>query len=322
MSGRSRKTIGGRRSGRPLVLAISAAALATAALAPSAARADDLSVVERAGAAAQERAIAGYWTAKRMRRARPLEATRSERGGEARLRLGERPRRNHPAPFESGPVPDPGVFPNTVFGKVFGKLPGLGGYTCSGTIVEAANRSTIATAGHCVTDPEFAQATKLIFVPAYDQGARPFGKWVFDRIVTQRAWKRRANFNFDFAAVEMSPLNGVALQDAVGAIPVAPNLPVKQTYVATGFPANRGDTEVMWRCTAPFDGFDPRPIPNGPTPFAIGCDMGVGASGGGMTVDGALASVVSFGYDDHPRVLYGPYFGRKLVQVYEKAANG
>ncbi len=50
--------------------------------------------------------------------------------------------------------------------------------------------------------------------------------------------------------------------------------------------------------------------------------MGVGASGGSLTVNGALASVVSFGYQDHPKVLYGPYFGRKLVSVYEKAANG
>jgi hypothetical protein len=79
---------------------------------------------------------------------------------------------------------------------------------------------------------------------------------------------------------------------------------------------------VMSRCTAPFDGYDPRPITHGPTPFAIGCDMGVGASGGGLTVDGALSSVISFGYQDHRKVLYGPRLGRKLVAVYEKAANG
>lgn len=320
MSGQHRRFRGWRACAPWFAVAASVAAIALAALAPGA-RARDLSVVERAGGAAQERAIAAYWTAKRMRRARPLEAVRVD-GRDARLRLRERAVRNHPAGFESGPVPDPGVYPNRVHGKVFGRMRGLGAYTCSGTVVEAANRSTMVTAGHCVTDPEYDTARKLVFVPGYDQGMRPFGTWVFDRIVSQRAWRRNANFNFDFAALEMSPVGGVALQDAVGAIPVAPFLPVEQTYVATGYPANRRDTEMMWRCTAPFDGYDPRPIPNGPTPFAIGCDMNVGASGGGLTVDGSLASVVSFGYRDHPNVLYAPYFGRKLVAVYERAANG
>jgi hypothetical protein len=320
MSGFHERDFGARSGWGLFGVILAAAAFAAAAPSPGA-RADGLSVVERGGGGVREQAIADYWTAKRMRRARPLEAIRTDRGG-MRLQLGERAPRNHPASFESGPVPDPGVFPNTVYGKVFGKMPGLGGYTCSGTVVDAANRSTMVTAGHCVTDPEFALAKKLVFVPAYDHGARPFGSWVFERIVTQRAWRRNANFNFDLAALEMSPLNGVALQDAVGAIPVAPNLPVEQTYVATGYPANRRDTEVMWRCIGAFDGFDPRPIPHGPTAFAIGCDMGVGASGGSMTVDGALASVVSFGYEDHPKVLYGPYFGRKLVDVYDRAANG
>jgi Trypsin len=308
---------GPKRWGPIVALAI---ALAIAATAP-AVEAGELSVVERGGGAARKHAIEDYWTPARMREARPLEAIRS-RGDRLLLRRTKADQRNHPTAFESAGVPDPAVFPNTVHGKLFGRISGVGGYTCSATVVEAANRSTLVTAGHCAAEPGLSTAKKLAFVPAYDRKARPFGTWVFERIVTQRAWRRRANFNFDFAAVEMSPNEGILLQDAAGAIPAAPFLPVEQTYVATGYPANRRDTEVMWRCTSPFEGYDPRPIPNGPTPFAIGCDMGVGASGGGLTVDGALASVVSFGYEDHRNVLYAPYFGRKLVDVYERAANG
>jgi hypothetical protein len=318
--GRVRETLGEAGRLRLFALAASAAALVASGL-PAQSPAGDLSIVERDGGAAQKRAIADYWTPQRMRKAKPLRPIRSERGG-SRLSQTARQPRNHPAPFESGAVPDPAAFPNSVHGKVFGRMPGLGGYSCSGTVVEASNRSTVVTAGHCVTDPGFGTATKLAFVPAYDRRARPFGTWVFERIVTQRAWRRNGNFNFDLAAVEMSPQNGVGVQDVAGAIPTSPYLPVEQTYVATGYPSNRGDSEVMWRCTAPFDGFDPRPIANGPTPFAIGCDMGVGASGGGLTVNGALASVISFGYQNHRNVLYGPYFGRKLVAVYENAANG
>jgi hypothetical protein len=305
---------------RPIGIAVTSVALAAVLLAPTA-RGGGLSVVERDGGTARKHAIEEYWTAKRMRAARPLEAIRSGRDA-FRLRPAKALTRNHPAPFESGAVPDPGVFPNTVNGRLFGRIRGLGGYSCSATVVDAANRSTVITAGHCVIDPRYGSAHKLAFVPAYDRRARPFGTWVFERFVTQRAWRRRANFNFDLAGIELSPRNGVGIQDVVGAIPVSPYLPVEQTYVATGYPENRSRGEVMWRCTAPFDGFDPRPIKHGPTAFAIGCDMGIGASGGGLTVDGALASVVSFGYDDHRNVLYGPFFGRKLVAVYEAAANG
>jgi len=320
MGGIGRDSIGNAGRGRLLVIVAATIAQAALAFSPPAS-AGELSVVERGGGAPRKHAIEDYWTSERMRKAKPVEAIRSDGGG-LRVRRTVKEPLNHPAPFESGAVPDPGVFPNTVHGKVFGRLPGFGGYFCSGAVVEAANRSTMITAGHCVTDVEYGTATKLAFVPAYDRRARPFGTWVFDRIVTQRAWRRNGNFNFDLAAVEMSPQNGVGLEDAVGAIPVAPYLPVEQTYVITGYPANRGDSEVMWRCTGPFDGFDPRPLPNGPEPIAVGCDMGVGASGGAWTVNGALSSVVSFSYQDHPSVLYGPYFGEKLIEVYNKAANG
>jgi Trypsin len=305
---------------RKLRTALIAAAVLALAPAPSAS-AGGLSVVERDGGTTRERAIAGYWSAERMRKAAPLRAIRTPSGG-FRLRTGDVRPRNHPARFESGPVADPTAYPNSVHGKLFGRLRGIGLYSCSGTVVDAANRNAVVTAGHCVTDPTYGPTSKLVFVPAYDHGARPFGTWVFDRIVTQRAWRRNGNFNFDMAGVEMSSPSGAALQDAVGSIPVTPFLPVEQTYVATGYPVNRDAGEAMWRCTSPFDGYDPRPIPHGPTPFAIGCNMGVGASGGSLMVDGAVSSVVSFGYEDHRNVLYGPRLGRKLVAVYEAAANG
>ena len=303
-----------------LALAVLTAVAICVAPAP-AALAGGVVSFERQGGAAAKRAIEEYWTPQRMRAARPLEGVLADRG-EVRIRRGSKQPLNHPAAFESGQVADPASFPNTVNGRVFGRLPGFGGYSCSGTVVDAPSHRVMMTAGHCVTERGYGTATKLAFVPAYDRGARPFGTWVFDRIVAQRAWRRNTNFNFDFAAVSMSRRDGVALQDAVGGVPLAINLPVEQTYVATGYPSNRSDGEVMWRCTAPFDGFDPRPLPNGPQPIAIGCDMGEGASGGGWQVNGSLNSVSSFGYQDHPDVLYGPYFGSKALQVYNAVANG
>ena len=303
-----------------LVLVSSAAAAVCVSPAPTALAGGVVSV-KRDGGAAQKHAIEEYWTARRMRAARPLEAVVSNRG-EIDVRRRSMAPRNHPASFESGPVADPAVFPNTVNGRIFGRIQGIGDYSCTGPVVDAPSRSVVMTAGHCVAERGFGTAKKLVFVPAYDREARPFGTWVFDRIVAQRAWRRNSNFNFDFAAVSMSPREGVAVQDAVGAVPLAVNLPVEQTYVATGYPSNRAKGEVMWRCTGAFEGYDPRPLPNGPTPIAIGCDMAEGASGGGWQVNGALNSVSSFGYADHRKVLYGPYFGNKAFQVYSAVANG
>ena len=309
-------------NGRARILAALCAAIAAGLsllLAPGV-RADELVVSERAGGASKE-SVEDYWTAKRIARARPLEAVRGT-GGEVELRRGEPQPFNHPAPFESGPIAEPSTFPNTVNGKLYGKLRGVGPYECSATSVDAPNRGLVMTAGHCVAEPSTRElATKLAFIPSYADGERPFGTWVFRRIVVLKSWRKNSTFNFDFSAVAMSPQGGANLQDVVGGAPVAVNLPAEQTYTSVGYPANIQDGQVMWQCTGPYQGRDPRPIPNGPTPIAMGCDMGQGASGGGWFVGGALNSVTSFGYEDHPDIGYGPYFGSKTAQVYAKGGQ-
>jgi hypothetical protein len=300
-----------------------AAAIASLALllgaAPAAA--GEIVVSKRGGGAERKNAIEDYWTAKRMAHARPLELERTD-DGEAELRLGEEDSRNHPSPFESGPVANPSTPPNTVNGKIFGRMPGVGAYECSATSVDAGNRNLIFTAGHCVAEPYNREiATKLVFVPSYHEGDRPYGTWAYERIVVLRSWRRNGNFNYDFAAVEMSPQSGVDLQDVVGGAPLATHLPADQTYLSVGYPSNLNRGQVMRYCLGRFDGYDPRPLPNGPTPISMGCDMGAGASGGGWFVNGHLNSVTSFGYEDHRNVGYGPYFGNKTLQVYERGAR-
>lgn len=290
-------------------------------LAAAPAAAGEVVVSKRGGGASRKNSIEDFWTRERVANARPLRLVRDE-DGDAELRLGGTGDRNHPSPFESGPVSDPAAPPNTINGKLLGKIKGVGKYECSATSVDAGNRNLIFTAGHCVAEPFNRElATKLAFIPSYDSGDRPYGTWVFDRIVVLRAWRRNSNFNYDFAAVEMSPQSGVNLEDAVGGAPVATNVPVEQEYHSVGYPSNFSGGRVMRYCLGPFDGYDPRPTGNGPTPIATGCDMGAGASGGGWFVNGHLASVTSFGYEDHRNVSYGPYFGNKARQVYEAGST-
>ena len=304
------------------LLAVAAALLCM--LLPASASADELVIQKRADS---KQSVEDYWTPERMARARPLEAIRKPGGGlDLRRGAPSELRRPKPPAFLSGAVPNPATAPNTINGKLFGKIEGFGGYTCSATSIDSGNQNTIVTAGHCVVEPrngsrEAELASKLAFVPSYDQGERPFGTWVFDRFLVYRSWRRNTNFNYDFSAVRMQPQNGVNLEDAVGGAPVATNLPVEEDYYAVGYPQNLQSGEVMRYCLSPFAGFDPIPIKRGPPPIGMGCDMSFGASGGGWFVSGYLNSVTSFGYDDRPKFSYGPYFGNKAAALFAKAAR-
>lgn len=316
MSGTQRTDLGWR-----VVAAVGATLCLASLLLAADARAGAVVSEQRSGGAPGKRAVERYWTPERMEAARPLEAVVTQRGELKTRHGGENSSQRAGPAFESGPVADPQSAGNVVYGKLFGRIPGIGKYECSATSVNAANRSVIFTAGHCVAEPGLGFADRLAFVPAYQSGHRPFGTWVFRKIYAQRAWKKRGNFNFDFAAVVLSPRDGRLLEDEVGGIPLLTRASPEQSYVATGYPANREKGRVMWRCASQFAGTDPRPFGRGPRPIGMGCDMDIGASGGGWTVDGALNSVSSFGYRDRRDVLYGPYFGRKAAQVHARAGR-
>ena len=291
-----------RRSAAALAAIASSASLAIAA-APAGARV----VMRSSGTSA---AVARYWTADRIAAARPLPPIR---GGSARAQR----RVQQPPPFESFQVPDPTVAPLPAHGKLFGHLRGYGDFTCSGTVVDSLSGSVVITAGHCVYEPRGkVAATRLAFVPASTDGARPFGRWTASASRSTKGWIKGENYDFDYATLTLRPLNGVPIEQVVGARPLATETPREQTYSAFGYPGNRGDAKVLWACHGPYAGDDPRPIPGGPPPIGIGCDMTEGASGGGWVNDlGQLVSVTSFGYGRRKGFLYGPYLTPKAARL-------
>ena len=221
-------------------------------------------------------------------------------------------------PYSSNAVADPGTYPNTTNGKLFGQIPGLGSYTCSASVVHAKNRSVLFTAGHCVKEPgRGGWASKLTFVPAYDRGVRPFGQWEWDAVLTQREWAKRGNINFDYATVILRRSGGRTVEDAVGSLGFAFNVPARrQSYRPVGYPFNKFDTEVMWECGSGYGGRDPSYRRPGPAPIGVGCDMLGGASGGGWSIArNRLNSVTSFGFDDRPGELYGPTMNKKANRM-------
>ncbi len=293
------------RTRRSRAVALTVCALAAAGTAAPVAGGKVITMSGGSGAAA-----ARYWTAERMAKARPLTLVRGAHGPVLK-------RAPQPPPFESFQVPDPLAAPLPAHGKIFGFLPGFGGYECSGTVVDHPSRTVVMTAGHCLSDPRTRTlATRVVFIPSYTDGARPFGRWTaFDGRIT-REWFKRENYDFDYGTVALRPHNGQRIEDVVGARPLAVNTPREQVYNAFGYPVNFARAQLMWTCRGPYAGDDPRPIPGGPPPIGMGCDMKSGASGGGWVDDlGQLVSVTSFGYGARKGFLYGPYLTEKAARL-------
>lgn len=296
------------------------ATLALASAAPASAGADGAVGSSGSAPAATELSGtgAGYWTPRRVSRAKPLAAV--SRAGAVRLRRG-----SAPEPFASEPVSDPSAMPNASNGKLLGKMPGFGRYSCSATVIDSNSGDLLLTAGHCLRDPLGPWARRLSFIPAYDRGARPYGTWSAKSARVTREWAIRGSSGFDFGVVELRPRAGdrISIEEAVGGRALALEQPVQPSYVAVGYPFNRGGAETMWSCSSSYVGDDPRPARRGRPPIGIACDMTEGSSGGAWYDGaGALVSVSSFYYAQQPGVLYGPQFGRKTGRLVAKADRG
>ncbi|MBG6084207.1 trypsin-like serine peptidase [Zhihengliuella flava] len=207
-------------------------------------------------------------------------------------------------------------------GKVFFTLGGSN-YVCSGNSVTSGNGSTVSTAGHCLNEGPGAFATNFVFVPAYDDGAAPYGQWAATELHAPAAWVNNGDMTYDtgFAVVETK--NGATLADTVGATGVQFNADRGLGYQAYGYPAARPfDGSDLFSCLdadSENDPYNPQFSSQG-----IDCDMTGGSSGGpwfiGSGHDSYQNSVNSYGYD-RVDYMFGPYWGSTIYNTYNTAAN-
>ena len=275
-----------------------------------------------------------YWTAERMRSAIPGDVLA---GKALQKRVGSRAGVSRAS--ESGPpstvqsqAPNPRAKaaqgkanasekPVKHIGKVFFTLGGAD-YVCSGNSVSAANKSTVATAGHCVNGGAGVPATKFTFVPAYLDGNAPYGKWTAKSLHAPTQWTDAGDMTYDTGFAVMDTLDGEKLADVVGASGVKFNAGRGLDYKAFGYPAaSPFDGESLKSCsgTAEDD-------PNNPQFNAQGipCKMTGGSSGGpwfiGSSSTGYQNSINSYGYGSMLTTMYGPYWGSVIKQAYTAAA--
>ena len=254
---------------------------------------------------AQSRAeVVQYWTEERMRNAIPLDVV--EGADKQRPALGFPFTRYEPATY------------NPAHGKVFFS-DGAANYVCSGTTLTSGNESVVWTAGHCVNEGPGAFYTNWAFVPAYKDGARPYGTWTARTLLTTSAWGQSGDFGYDVGAAVVNTNAGATLTDTVGSRGAAFNQAAEQHYLSHGYPAAPPFSGGrMFICEADLGTRDTSADP--PT-MGIGCDMTGGSSGGGWVVGNDVLSVNSYGYSNQPNVMYGPYQGSVAQQLYTSAAG-
>jgi hypothetical protein len=257
--------------------------------------------------------VVRYWTAERMRQAvpvergsRPVPAAKPSKGGEG-------------SSAASNEVALP--YPST-YGKVFFTSNSGVNYVCSGTGVASANESVVWTAGHCVNEGPGAFYKNFLFVPAYRDGAAPYGKFAGSTLLTTAGWQASGEWGVDVgAAVVGVNGSGQSLTDAVEEAPLIFNAPRNQAYRLYGYPAAKKFSGQRMRvCQTSWLLDDASAAPD---TMGASCDMTGGSSGGAwVTSTGAVASVVSYGYSSLHNVLFGPHLESEAQSLYAAASAG
>ena len=254
-----------------------------------------------------------YWTAERMKNAKPRERARPGGGGGGA----------QPSDWSRYAVAlADGAYggENLENGKVFFTLGGSN-YVCSGTAVDAsAGVNLVWTAGHCVTDGPGQDATNFMFVPGYYKGAEPNGRWTYTQLDSTPGWEGQGADRFRYDAGAARVVNaanpGATFASTIGTRPVAfGQNPAGARIVSYGYPAaGKFNGSQQYACASPFRRWDGTALLD---PMQISCDMTGGSSGGGWILDvnangtgdagEPLVSNNSYGYSFEKTTMYGPY---------------
>jgi V8-like Glu-specific endopeptidase len=278
--------------------------------------------------------LRAFWTAKRLRGAEPLPLLTYSRPGGHLVQAdgGASPATLDPS-ADGTDTGDPTVFPNRANGIVFFFYDATQ-YRCSGSVVDSPAGDVVLTAGHCVIAPASgAQATDIVFIPGYRDGAEPFGEWPATSFVTTAQWQStsgsgdsdNADEAGDIAMLTLAnrPGDGATIQSVVGAVGIGFNQPRNQTYMEYGYPAGfpYQNEERLYELTSPLAGNDSSFTP---ATMAITSDFTGGSSGGPWLVGSppVALSVNDYKYSSDPNHMYGPYFGSIAQQLYATATTG
>lgn len=232
---------------------------------------------------------------------------------------------SYPPPYTRFGVPwNYQMYPFRTLGKVFFTSGGYN-YVCSGSV--GYNRM-IWTAGHCVYDNYYGTwHTNWVFVPAYRNGAAPYGQWTqYDAaVLTAYSAGNSNSIAYDYAAVIVNDRYGRSIGSTVGYLGYMANASRTLHWMDFGYPAASPFAGQYLHLNAASHARDDGNF--SPNPIGIGTDMTGGCSGGPWIYKfdqyaGAfnyVNGVNSYKYinPNQPYQIYSPYFGSGAVTIFD-----
>lgn len=342
-------------SGNPISRALAiaaAAALLVAAMAVPASAKSDFATSSHKVTYRQQQGTLKYWTAERMRSAKPMPLPAADRRApivgvaeaskkRPRFAEGTQPATRTASaaftPADAYPYPYPYTrfaldralwkqYPYRAIGKLFGRMNGQS-FSCTAASVTSPGRHLVWTAGHCVSDGAGNWAQQLIFVPASWSTKRPFGAFPVQSVVTTEEWHDTSDLRYDFAAISVGKnRNGAKLRNVVGTLGFAWDQPRDLHWNAFGYAANAPFTGKRLQVCQASHATDDL-TPGSPEPMGMGCDQQRGSSGGPwifrLRRGNYINSNVSYGYPAvQPEAFYGPYLTTYANELRCYAATG
>lgn len=218
--------------------------------------------------------------------------------------------------FSTSLVNNRKILPFSSVGKMYMTFNGKN-YVGTGWVIA---HKAVFTAGHCVYDrSNGGWADRILFVPQYDGGNAPLGRWSAMRIHSLKGWTDNRDFKYDLATFVVDR----PVQPKTGSPGWMANFPPNQgPYNSVGYPASpipgfNFNGERMWNSKGAYI--------NGTNPIQMHNNMTPGCSGGPwiVTRNGQpyANGLNSFRYTNNPNTMYSPYFGNGFINLYNLVKN-
>ncbi|MEV0618730.1 hypothetical protein AB0I81_35795 [Nonomuraea sp. NPDC050404] len=280
------------------------------------------------------RAADDYWSAERMQAAEPLAAPEGTPADAPRT------------PFAAGePVdidPTPTITTKRYFPpystkaakqatwksgglitKTAGKVFGTGGngkdFVASGNVVNSKDGDVVVTVAHAMMDGEGRWSKNLVFVPAYKNGAAPYGKFAARTMFMWSGYYKDGAHvpPLDFGMLVVKPVKGKSIVKTVGGQGLRFNSAAGTSNLLLGYPSNGNGGKTLQYCSGA------SVSPSYGMKWAMKCDMGGGSSGGPWFH--AFNKTTGTGYQISAHALrntttsYGAYFGPEALKTFQAA---
>jgi V8-like Glu-specific endopeptidase len=218
-------------------------------------------------------------------------------------------------------------YPYTTIGVLFFKQYGVS-YRCSASSI---GNYAIWTTGHCThagDNSSSGWSYDVVFIPAYNSGAAPYGQWSAANLIVSTSWYTSGNLANDVGGAILYTLGGWKISQRVGWLGFAYNQSSNLHWTDIAYPSVLPFSGKYQQICAASYAYSYTAVGT-PYPTGIGCDMTGGSSGGPWIYKfsgNAGATNYLNGHNDfrrtgYPQEMFSPYFGTTAYNTWYALVN-